>query len=105
MGLKDIQKQVDDWILQTKIEYWSPHEMLARLAEETGELAREVNHLWGPKKKKTEEEKNELGGEMADIIFTLCCMANSLKIDLDDHFRYMLDKLNSRDKDRWDKKD
>ncbi len=104
MSLSDIQKRVDDWVLQTKIEYWKPHEILARMTEETGELAREVNHIWGPKKKKSEEEKKELGSEIADIVFTLCCMANSLGIDLDEHFDKMMDKLNSRDKDRWEKK-
>ena len=51
MPLKDIQKQVDEWAKQFKIPYWKPHEILARLTEETGELAREINHIYGPKKK------------------------------------------------------
>ena len=68
MTLKDIQKEVDDWINQFKIGYWKPHEVLARLTEETGELAREINHIYGPKKKKSTEETKELSNEMADII-------------------------------------
>jgi len=71
MSLKDIQKQVDDWIQLDTIGYWQPHEILARLTEETGELAREINHIYGPKKKKSTEETKEMADEMADIIFTL----------------------------------
>lgn len=104
MSLKIIQKQVDDWTNQYKIPYWQPHEILARLTEETGELAREVNHLYGPKKKKSEEETKELGVEMADIIFTLCCLANSKGIDLDNSFEKVMNKCYNRDNNRYKKK-
>lgn len=104
MALKDIQKQVDEWAKQYKIPYWQPHEILARLMEETGELAREVNHLYGPKPKKSDENIRELGEEMADIIFTLCCLANSKGIDLDQSFKEVLDKCWGRDNNRYEKK-
>ena len=45
MTLKDIQKEVDDWINQFKIGYWKPHEVLARLTEETGELAKAILNI------------------------------------------------------------
>lgn len=105
MALKKIQKDVDDWMSQWKEGYWKPHEVLARLIEETGELAREVNCKFGPKKKKKGEDDNDIGDEMADIIFTLCCLANSQKIDLDKYFGKMMDKLYTRDDKRWTKKD
>lgn len=101
--MKDFQDQVDNWISKT-MGYWKPHEILARLVEEVGELAREINHKFGPKKKKSSEENKEIGDEMADIIFTLICLANSQKIDLDEHFKKMIDKLNTRDKNRWTRK-
>jgi|TARA_B100001971_G_C18150055_1_gene515308 NTP pyrophosphatase (non-canonical NTP hydrolase) len=104
MTLNDVQKQVDDWTSQYKIPYWQPHEILARLIEEIGELAREINHIHGPKKKKSEEETKELGMEVADIIFTLCCLANSKKISLDESFKKVMDKCYGRDKDRFEKK-
>ena len=104
MTLKDVQKEVDDWISQHKLGYWKPHEILARLMEETGELSREINHIYGPKKKKPTEETKEMADEMADIIFTLTCLANSLDIDLDEAFQKMMNKHNTRDKDRWEKK-
>ncbi len=105
MTLKDIQKQVDDWVQQYKIEYFKPHEVLARLVEETGELAREINHIHGPKKKKSEEETKEMEDEMADIIFTLCCLANPKNLDLDKAFERVMNKLYTRDNERYEKKD
>ncbi len=104
MALSDYQKQVDDWVQQYKIGYWKPHEILTRLAEEVGELAREVNHEFGPKRKKPSEKPSSIGGEIADIIFTVCCMANSLGIDLDKEFRKAIDKLYGRDNNRFEKK-
>jgi NTP pyrophosphatase (non-canonical NTP hydrolase) len=104
MTLRDCQKQVDEWIQQYKMGYWKQQEILARLMEETGEVAREINHLHGPKKKKASEENKDLGVEMADIIFTLCCMANSKGIDLDQSFKQVMDKCYGRDKDRFEKK-
>ena len=104
MSLKDIQKQVDEWAQQFKIPYWTPHEILARLTEETGELAREINHIYGPKKKKSTEDLKEMEDEIADIIFTLCCLANSKNINLDEAFNRVMDKCYGRDKDRYEKK-
>ncbi len=43
MSLKEVQNEVDKWVKQYGIGYWKPHEILARLTEETGELAREIN--------------------------------------------------------------
>ena len=40
--MKKIQKQVDEWVKQLKIGYFKPLEILARLTEEVGELAREA---------------------------------------------------------------
>ena len=104
MSFKNIQKQVDDWADQYKVKYWEPHEIMARLMEEVGEVAREVNHLYGPKKKKPEEKDGDLGEEVADVIFTLCCLANSKGIDLDESFGRVMDKCYGRDKDRYEKK-
>lgn len=105
MSFKKYQKEVDDWISQYKLGYFKPFENLARLTEEVGELAREINHRFGPKKKKATEEQKELGDEMADVIFTVICLANSLKIDLDESFSRVMKKVYSRDDNRWEKKE
>ena len=103
MSLKEIQCQVDKWASQYDPKYWTPHHIVCRLMEETGELAREVNHRWGPKKKKPTEETREVGDEMADILFTLICLANSQNISLDEAWKRMMEKYETRDKDRFKK--
>jgi NTP pyrophosphatase (non-canonical NTP hydrolase) len=104
MPLSEIQHQVNEWVAQYKIGYFKPHEILARLTEEVGELAREVNHRFGPKPKKPAEQNAEMADEMADIIFTVVCLANSQGIDLDEAFKRTMDKCYGRDRDRFEKK-
>ena len=105
MSLKDVQKDVDDWTSQWVPQYWQPHEIMARLMEEVGELAREVNHMYGPKKKKSTEDIKELGEEMGDILFTLCCLANSKSVNLDESWKNVMNKYSTRDVDRFEKKE
>ena len=104
MSLSEIQKEVDEWINQFKIGYWTPHEIYLRLGEESGELARVINRIYGPKPKKSDEEVHNLEEEIGDIIFTLCCLANSQNIKLDECFRMALDKAYKRDNKRFEKK-
>ncbi len=104
MSLKEVQLEVDEWVSQYKIGYFKPHEILVRLMEETGELAWEVNHRYGPKPKKSSEDAINLADEMGDIIFTITCLANSLEIDLDAAFSRAMDKCYGRDSERWEKK-
>ena len=105
MSFKKVQEEVDKWTSQFTPQYWPPYEILARLTEETGELAREVNHLYGTKKKKDGEQENSLGQELTDIIFTVACMANSQGIDLSKEWeRMMNEKHYGRDNNRYTKK-
>lgn len=105
MALSDYQKQVDEWVSQYVEGYWTPHEILARITEETGEVARIVNHMYGPKKKKSGEAVQDLGEELADVIWAIACLANREGINLDESFKIVLDKAYSRDGDRFQKKD
>lgn len=100
----DAQRRVDAWIGQFEEGYFHPLTNLTRLAEEVGELAREVNHRFGQKTKKRDEAEGDLAMEMADIIFVLICMANREGIDLDDAFDRMMRKVETRDEARWTKK-
>ena len=104
MSLKDAQQRVDAWVAQYEEGYFDPLTNLARLAEEVGELAREVNHRFGQKTKKAEEPEGELGMEMADILFVLICMANREGIDLQEAFDRMMAKVEARDERRWRKR-
>ena len=104
MSFRPIQSEVDAWISQFEEGYFPPLSLLARLSEEVGELARELMHQYGGKKPKAGEEIGDVGGEIADAIFVLVCLANSLDIDLDEKFAAMMAKYRSRDAERWTKK-
>ena len=99
--MHQLQADVDAWIQGPGGGYWSPHVNLARIAEEVGELARLINHLYGPKPKKPEEAPQELGEELADILFLLICVANSEGIDLEASLQQVLDKVWKRDLNRF----
>lgn len=99
--IKGFQEDIDAWVQSVGGGYWSPHANLARIAEEVGELARLINHLYGPKPKKAGEAAQELGEEMADIIFAIICMANAEGIDLDTALTGVIDKVWRRDRDRY----
>ncbi|MBB2481678.1 nucleotide pyrophosphohydrolase [Bacillus sp. APMAM] len=102
--MKEMQSEVDQYISQFKEGYFSPLAMLARLTEELGELAREVNHYYGEKPKKVTEKENTVEEELGDLQFVIMCLANSLHIDLEEAHNRVMHKFNTRDKDRWTKK-
>jgi NTP pyrophosphatase (non-canonical NTP hydrolase) len=105
MSLKEMMRQVDDYISQFKEGYFSPLALMARMTEEVGELAREINHYYGEKPKKKDEAEKGVDLEIADCLFILICFANSLNIDLEEAFRRTMHKFETRDADRWTKKD
>jgi NTP pyrophosphatase (non-canonical NTP hydrolase) len=102
-SMKDLQTEVDAYIGQFKEGYFSPLAMMARLTEEMGELAREVNHYYGEKPKKSSETEKAIEEELGDLLFVLICLANSLNIDLEEAHDLVMTKFKTRDKDRWTK--
>jgi NTP pyrophosphatase (non-canonical NTP hydrolase) len=104
-SLAACQRRVDAWISQFEEGYFHPLTNVARLAEEVGELAREVNHRFGQKTKKTDEAAGDMAMEMADILFVLICMANREGIDLEQAFDRMMAKVEKRDAGRWKRKE
>lgn len=105
MAFREAQATVDRWISQYKEGYFAPLAMLARLTEEVGEVAREVNHRFGQKPKRAEEPEGDLALELADVLFVTICLANSQGIDLDRAFDAMMAKVTTRDADRWTRKE
>jgi NTP pyrophosphatase (non-canonical NTP hydrolase) len=100
--LQDVQREIDTLIREKwHSHYWAPLSSLARLTEEVGELAREVNHTYGEKPKKASEEQGNIAAEMGDILFILASLANSLGIDLDEAFEQVMAKYQRRDAQRW----
>jgi NTP pyrophosphatase (non-canonical NTP hydrolase) len=105
MTLKDLQNEVDKWVGQYATGYWPPHQQITCMAEEVGEVAREINHLHGIKKRKPGEQEGSLGKELSDVVFTAVCIANRHGIDLQQEWdKMMQEKLYGRDKDRYEKK-
>lgn len=101
LTLRQAQEAVDRWISRFEEGYWPPLSILARLTEEVGELARELNHRYGSKPKKAAEPEAELELEIADILFVLISLANSQGIDLGHALAQALEKYDARDGDRW----
>lgn len=103
MELQDLQKTVDGWVSNPKfsVKYFPPFEISAQLSEEVGEIARELAHLHGHKKKKDGEQTDGLEGEIGDVLFVLACLANSHDIDLSSAFQKSMDKKIGRDGERF----
>jgi NTP pyrophosphatase (non-canonical NTP hydrolase) len=98
------QRRVDAWVDQFEEGYFHPLTNVARLVEEVGELAREVNHRYGEKTKKPDELEGDIAMELADILFVVICIANREGLNLDEAFERMMAKVESRDASRWTRK-
>jgi NTP pyrophosphatase (non-canonical NTP hydrolase) len=103
-SLHDIQQRIDALLQVYEKPYWSPLSNIARLVEEVGEVARIINHEYGDKPKKPSEKADDLEDELADVLWTVICLANQKGIDLDKGIERAIDKLVVRDKDRFKKK-
>ena len=101
MSFAEAQKEVDAWISQFQEGYFPPLAMMARLTEEVGEVARVLMHRYGGKTPKPGEQAGDPGEEIADTLFVLICLANSLGVNLDEAFARAMEKYRSRDSDRW----
>lgn len=89
------QTKIDRWIV-THGRYWAPLSQLARLTEEVGELAREVNLTYGEKPRATKDRDGSLAAELGDVLFIVIALANSLGIDLQETLRLTLAKYEAR---------
>jgi NTP pyrophosphatase (non-canonical NTP hydrolase) len=103
--IEALQKQVDDYISQFDDGYWPPLSNLARLTEEVGELARELNDIFGDKPKKSASKADQderLTEELGDLLFVVIVLANSLGVDLGEALDYVIEKYELRDRERFD---
>lgn len=99
MTIKEAQDAVDAWIKQYGVRYFSELTNMTVLTEEVGELARVMARKYGDQSFK-EGEKDNMGEEIADILWVLCCIANQTGIDITKEFQKSFDKKTDRDKDR-----
>jgi NTP pyrophosphatase (non-canonical NTP hydrolase) len=99
-SLKEIQERVDKWI-HDHGGYWPSLSMVCAIMEELGEVAREINSLEGYKPKKSGLKDSKLGEELADLLFSIICIANQYNIDLDTELSNVFDKYSERDSTRF----
>ena len=97
--IREAQKMVDEWIKTYGVRYFSELTNMAVLTEEVGELARIMARKYGDQSFK-EGEKQDLGDEMADVLWVLMCLANQTGVDLTEALKKNLEKKTSRDKKR-----
>ena len=99
MTLEEAQKQVDSWIKEYGVRYFSELTNMAILTEEVGEMARVMARKYGDQSFK-EGEKDNLDDEMADILWVLLCIANQTGVNLTEAFRRNFEKKTRRDQTR-----
>ncbi|MFO7868583.1 MAG: nucleotide pyrophosphohydrolase [Bacteroidales bacterium] len=99
MTLENAQKQVDEWIQQYGVRYFSELTNMAVLTEEVGELARVMSRTYGDQSTKKGEVLN-LADEMADVLWVLICLANQTGVDLTEAFEKNITKKTNRDANR-----
>ena len=99
MTIKEAQEAVDQWIKTYGVRYFSELTNMAVLTEEVGELARVIARKYGDQSFK-EGEKDNLGEEMADVLWVLLCLANQTGVDLTEELKRSIDKKTKRDAER-----
>ncbi len=93
------QHMVDEWIHTYGVRYFSELTNMACLTEEVGELARVIARRYGDQSFKA-GDKDNIGEEMADILWVLICLANQTGVDLNEELLKSIEKKTKRDSNR-----
>ena len=96
MTIEEAQIAVDQWIKKYGVRYFSELTNMAVLTEEVGELARVIARKYGEQSFKP-GEKDNLGEEMADVLWVLLCLANQTGVDLTEELQKSIEKKTNRD--------
>ena len=100
VGVREYQEQVDQWVKEIGVRYFSELTNLGILLEEAGEVARIMTRVYGDQSFKRAEPAPDLGDELADLMFVLVCIANQTGVDLPGALSKNLAKKSARDKTR-----
>ena len=98
--INQAQVVVDEWIKKVGVRYFNELTNTALLMEEVGELARIIARRYGEQSQKLNEENQDLGDEIADVLFVLICLANQTGINLTTAFEKNIEKKTLRDSKR-----
>ncbi len=99
-GIKEIQKEVDDWIKDHGVRYFNELTNIAQLSEEVGEVARIIARRYGEQSEKESDKARDLGEELADVLFVTVCLANQTGVDLQAAFDRRMSGKAKRDHHR-----
>ena len=100
MTIEEAQVRVDQWINTTGVRYFSELTNMAILTEEVGEVARIISRTYGEQSFKEGEDGRGLGDELADVLWTVLCLANQTGVDLDAALEKNFEKKSLRDANR-----
>lgn len=105
MSFSPMQKEVDTRIKEIWVTYFDELTNLGQLMEEVWEVARVMIRDYGEQSRKAWKDREELGDEIADVLFVITCIANQTWVDLDEVWQKSMRKKSTRDKQRhWDNK-
>lgn len=99
MEIKKLQEKVDNWIKIHGVRYFNELTNMAQLTEEVGEVARIISRRYGEQSIK-ESDSNDLGQELADVLFVVLCLSNQTGVDLQESFDNMMEMKAKRDHKR-----
>ncbi len=100
MQIKELQKNVDDWINEFGVRYFNELTNTAILTEEVGEVARIIARRYGEQSEKESDANKDLADELADVLWVITCIANQTGVDLEDAMKRNFEKKTNRDKNR-----
>ena len=100
MEIKTYQNDVDNWIKNIGVRYFSELTNMAILTEEVGELARLMARKFGDQSFKKNVDQKDLADEIADVFWVLTCIANQTGVDLEEALQKNMQKKTERDQDR-----
>lgn len=99
LTISEAQKMTDNWIKTIGVRYFNELTNMTLLTEEVGELARVMARTYGEQSFK-ENEKANIGEEMADVLWVLICLANQTGVNLSEEFTKKFDIRTKRDEQR-----
>jgi NTP pyrophosphatase (non-canonical NTP hydrolase) len=99
MTIKQSQQAVDEWIKTHGVRYFNELTNMAILTEEVGEVARIISRKYGEQSFK-DSDKQDLGQELADVLFVLICLANQTGVDLQKEMDLNMQRKAIRDHER-----
>ena len=100
MEITKLQAEVDIWIKEVGVRYFSELTNMAMLTEEVGEVARIIARRYGEQSEKESDKTKDLGEELADVLFVVLCLANQTGTDLQKAFDKKMKVKTHRDKER-----